>query len=344
MKKQPLIKKRDRSEKRMLRSKYGTMDTTTTVQGANPRGRDWVFTWNNYPANYKLLFETTRDILSFYCMGEEICPTTGTPHLQGVFKTKDRMYKRSIYRRLPIGFMKLKRGTWTEAITYAKKDGVVHEWGEVPREQTERAREVQNDKYQTALELAKNDRVDEIDAEMQIRYYATLNKIAMDTKNLTLPNDLEWVRGVDCPNEWIYGPHNSGKSRTARAENPGFYTKMMNDLWEGYDGQEVVLLEDFDPFHKKLGYDLKIWADRYAFRGRKLYGSLVLRPAKIVITSQYHPRDIWDDQRTVDAICDRFKLRQMRIDAFEILLNRANDSIPELCGVCGLDAIQICMC
>lgn len=87
---------------------------------------------------------------------------------------------------------------------------------------------------------------------------------------------------------------------------------MMNDLWEGYDNQDVVLLEDIDPFHVKLGYNIKIWADRYAFRGRVLYGSIVLRPKVIVITSQYHPRDIWgSDSKTTEAILDRFRVRKI---------------------------------
>lgn len=98
---------------------------------------------------------------------------------------------------------------------------------------------------------------------------------------------------------------------------------MMNNLWEGYDGQEVVLLEDIDPFHVKLSHDIKIWADRYSFRGRVLYGSIVLRPKKIVITSQYSPEEIWpQDQKTVEAIRDRFNVIHVE------KLNATDDSIP----------------
>jgi len=103
----------------------------------------------------------------------------------------------------------------------------------------------------------------------------------------------------------------------------------MSNLWEGYDSQEVVLLEDIDPFHCKLGHDIKIWADRYSFRGRVLYGSIVLRPAKIVITSQYHPDEIWPSHqmggvqsKTAQAICDRFNIIHLE------KLNATDDSIP----------------
>jgi len=158
---------------------------------------------------------------------------------------------------------------------------------------------------------------------LTFQYYSTIKKIGQDTKNLILPADLDWRRGVNCPNEWIYGEHNTGKSMTARAENKGFYTKMTeNILWEGYDNQDIVLIEDIDIYHKSLGHHLKIWADRYAFRGRVLYGSNVMRPKKIVITSQYHPNEIWDDQKTVDAILDRFNLRKL------VSLKATDDSIP----------------
>lgn len=281
----------------------------------NPRARNWCFTWNNYPADFQEQFKNNLEWIEYYCFGEEV-GESGTPHLQGVLKCKTQMYRNSIFSKLKINHLEVMRGTWEQAITYCKKDGKITEWGVLPKEQTQKATERNQEKYEEALELAKAGKVSDISAELQIRYYSTLNKIASDTANLKLPEDLDWIRGKNCPNEWIWGPHNTGKSKTARSENPGFYTKMMNDLWEGYDYQDVVVLEDFDPFHKKLGYDLKIWADRYAFRGRKLYGSLVLRPKKIVVTSQYHPKDIWDDKRTVDAICDRFVLREMTVDPF----------------------------
>lgn len=139
-----------------------------------------------------------------------------------------------------------------------------------------------------------------------------------------MPPDLNWRRGIDCPNDWIYGDHNTGKSMTARAENPGFYTKMTkNELWEGYDDQDCILIEDFSPFQIKMSDDIKIWADRYAFRARVLYGSLVIRPKKIVITSQYHPSEIWTDEKTLGAITDRFNIRHL------VRLNKTDDSIPK---------------
>lgn len=47
------------------------------------RCRSWCFTWNNYPAAYQPVLDQLD--VRYLCVGEEIAPGTGTPHLQGNF-------------------------------------------------------------------------------------------------------------------------------------------------------------------------------------------------------------------------------------------------------------------
>jgi len=95
---------------------------------------------------------------------------------------------------------------------------------------------------------------------------------------------------------WIHGASGVGKSRYARDNYPEAYKKLANKWWCGYQGETHVLLEDLDPNHEKLGYHLKIWADRYHAPGETKGGLVPLTFEKIIVTSQYRPEQLFTDR------------------------------------------------
>ncbi len=95
---------------------------------------------------------------------------------------------------------------------------------------------------------------------------------------------------------WIWGASGVGKSRYARDNYPEAYKKLANKWWCGYQGETHVLLEDLDPNHEKLGYHLKIWADRYHAPGETKGGLVPLTFEKIIVTSQYRPEQLFTDR------------------------------------------------
>lgn len=54
---------------------------------------------------------------------------------------------------------------------------------------------------------------------------------------------------------------------------------------------------------------MKIWADKYACTGETKGGMVPLLHEKLVITSNYHPRQIWaEDEVLLQAIMRRFEV------------------------------------
>jgi len=109
-------------------------------------------------------------------------------------------------------------------------------------------------------------------------------------------------------NEWHFGSTGTGKTRGVNAKYPGIFRKNPNKWWDGYQGEEFVLIDDVDAKHDGLGYYLKIWADHYPFTAESKGSSMQIRPTAIIVTSNYHPRDIWDSPQTLEPILRRFTI------------------------------------
>lgn len=160
-------------------------------------------------------------------------------------------------------------------------------------------------KWVDALELAKRGRFDDIDPHIQIQYFSSLRKIHQETllKKECLDGELE--------NFWYVGPPGSGKSRKARDEHPNAYFKAVNHWWDGYLGEETVIIDEWEVNSGKfIGHHLKIWADRYPFKMEVKGSSLPLqRPKHIIITSNYTIEECFaGDRMLCDAIHRRFRV------------------------------------
>jgi len=183
------------------------------------------------------------------------------------------------------------------------------------------------DNYEDTLEKAKTGNIDAINPQHQIKYYGTIKKIEAEHKKM--PENLLWEEGGQ-PNLWIHGPTRmfiklnsrgtnrssftysllgTGKSHTARSLfNNQFYPKIAaNKWWDKYHGEDNVLIEDMDTSHAYQGYNLKIWADKYAFPVEVKNGADWIRPKQIIVTSNYSIKEIFPDPSIHLPLLERFK-------------------------------------
>lgn len=130
---------------------------------------------------------------------------------------------------------------------------------------------------------------------------------------------------------WIYGKPRIGKSYLVR---DGFdpYEKSLNKWWDGYNGQDIVLIDDLDEKGKCLDHYIKIWADNYRFLGEVKCGTMYPSYRCLIVTSNYYPKQIWmEDAILSEAITSRFEMIEMTSrDEQEMIINKIKEALDKL--------------
>jgi hypothetical protein len=262
--------------------------------------RNWCFTLNNY---------TSEDITKldqldcrYIIYGKEVAPDTGTPHLQGYIQGKRSQrlswLKKNIH---PTAHFEIARGKPDQNIAYCSKEGDFTERGQ-PTTQGKRK------DLDTFVEdcKASDSRLKRRDLiETHATVYAKFPRFVQEVQSEYHPPSSRDT----LDNHWFTGDSGTGKSSTARKENPDAYIKAPNKWWDNYNGEHTVIIEDLDPDHAYMAYNLKIWGDHYPFPAEIKGGKIEIRPQRLIITSQYRPEDIFPRSQDVEAITRRFPIR-----------------------------------
>lgn len=265
---------------------------------------NWCFTLNNYTAeDEQKLSEVQCRYIKY---GREV-GESGTPHLQGfiIMERKSRLSAmKKVHEKCHWEAMK---GSVKDNDRYCEKEGNWIERGDRPKSKTEVGQD-EKIRWREIIQLAEEGNWDELKEKYpkeSVLYDRNLERISKKRKTVTI------IDG-EMEHEWIVGPPRTGKSRMAREENPTAYIKdPTSRWWDGYENQQVVIIDDFDKYQKAQGGDLKRWLDRYPFEAEFKGGMHLIRPRKIVVTSNYRPDVIWDDPITVEAISERVKFRPL---------------------------------
>jgi len=261
----------------------------------------WCFTLNNYTLEEVVYVrEEIMPTCKYGIIGEERAPETGTQHLQGflIFKSNQRF--KAVHALIPRAHWELAKGSPEQNKTYCSKEGMFYEHGECPITKGEGEKR----RWTDALASAKAGEFDNIPADIYMRQYNTIKRIHLDHGGRAA--DLTGPCGT-----WICGLAGSGKSFRARQlGGDSFYVKPLNKWWDGYKGEDTVIIDDVDPTHKWISHFLKVWADQYAFVAEEKGASRSIRPKRLIVTSQYPLTAVFEDVETQEALLRRFQVQQ----------------------------------
>lgn len=280
----------------------GVPDGSTPL-GANSQSKYWCFTINNPKPNFKDLDGALN--WDYLIAGDEICPKTGTPHLQCFIVYKVRTKFSTVKNQLPRAHIERMISTPEKAAAYCRKDGKSFECGTLPDYyggKTGGQKKAENFRAMIDLAMAGDlNEIIEVDPVSYVQHYHAYKRIQQD--NPKRVQDLDDVCG-----EWLWGEPGVGKSYRARKENPNHYDKPLNKWWDGYRGEDCIILDDVGLGQGSwIGDLLKRWADRYSYPAEQKGTTVQIRPKKIVVTSNYTIEQIFQDETLAKAVSRRFK-------------------------------------
>ena len=253
------------------------------------RTRQYIVTINNI-LDWKRWINSTYETGDFKYVGGQLEKgENGTEHLQAFLwlheaKTVTAMKKYSQTAHFEPVYVNNSASTY-QLKEETRVEGPM-ELGERPKSKKEAGKkgaEAQKEKNRAILDMGIVTAVEEglirFQDLVRVKQGIDMYKLLKNGSNQT-----EEARGI-----WYYGESGAGKSHTARTTYPGAFIKPQSKWWDGYTGQDAVILEDFDKMGACLGHYLKIWADKWSCTGEVKGGTVPLKYQKFIITSQYLP-------------------------------------------------------
>lgn len=224
--------------------------------------------------------------------------TNGLLHWQVAIYTSSRLTFAQLKRLLPVGVHVEAARDGRAVFDYVHKDDTCvdteyrFDFGRLPLQRATPA------DWDMVRDNARAGRLDDIPADILVRYYGNIKRLRTDAM------ELPWRHDIQCFLYW--GEPGTGKTRRAfeEAGDTVFVKTATTKWWDGYRNEENVIIDDFSGLIRPEY--LKTWLDRYPCSVEVKGGAVPLNARRIWITSN-HPVEKWY-QNEVDqkAIRRRF--------------------------------------
>lgn len=220
----------------------------------------------------------------------ESCPNTGKSHWQGYMELcrKTTMKKAKEALGDPAAHLEPRKGSKKQAMDYCRKleSRIVDPctYGDLPEEEDD-------EEKIGVLQRICNALIDGVGLD-EIRETFPVQWMMMRTRIIEFWNDLHPPRMDECDVTVKIGPTGCGKTQGVYRDERDVYAKAPNTKWwDGYRGQQVVLIDEFRggiPIEDMLRI-----LDRYPYLCEIKGGHLNLVATKFYICSNTEPKDWW---------------------------------------------------
>lgn len=267
----------------------------------NQRSRLMCFTWFHEDP---IVFNPNS--MTYLAYGHETCPSTGRGHLQGWVLWKNARWHFSVRKQFKAFFVCCK-GSIDQQDAYCSKESTLTTFGERPKQGLRLDLKAQ---IEGILEGAVT--ADEIAVTMPEQYHQygrTFHRV----EDIYLRKKFR-TEMTTC--EWIWGPTGVGKSHKAfEGYDPSshYLWRHDNGWWEGYVGQDTVIINDF---RGEIKYsELLQLIDKWPFFVKRRNREPVPFISRhVIITSSGRPEDVYHgvlDRDNIDQLLRRVKVTHM---------------------------------
>lgn len=260
----------------------------------------WCFTINNpgehLPTPPEWLELPRNNITLLVCQLEQ--GDNNTVHYQGYVEFSNRKKLSTVKNINKYAHWELRRGNRKQAIDYCMKedtrvpDSEPFVFGDISETESGKAKTT----TQVRDMINANATMYDISQEFFGYFISNMKNLYAYKSMITPPRN--WKTDVTV----IWGPTGTGKSSYCHTLFPTAYWKSKSEWWDGYDGQEVVII---DEFYGWLPYDYMLrLLDRYPMSVEIKGSHVQFLAKKIIITSNKSPL-VWYKCPNSDALLRR---------------------------------------
>jgi len=263
-----------------------------------PRFRGWCFTINNWDVHDRFRCGAlVPGEAEWLCYQPELAPGTGTPHLQGAVSFKHPRDLGGVKRSLgPRVHLEPMAGSAEQSRVYCSKAE--------SRDPAAGFGFVEFGKCPVGLGKGRGARTDAEGVVSLLRSGGSFAKIAeiypsfaLRCSGGVLRVQAALARGRDFKTQvsWYWGPTGTGKTRAAfeEAGSSAYFKMSGNRWWDGYEGQETVVVDDYRRDFSTFSELLRIF-DRYPLRVEAKGSSTQFVAKRIWITTPKDPTATWE--------------------------------------------------